>query len=172
MFEILNYIVDVHAQVCSVSPNLLDRTLNALIGDLIKEASRSFEKIRRFGTGGLLLVGFYYLHDIFGDIQPSVFTLQAVMEMTFIHKSLGHYGRDSSAGRAIEDIYTKQIPKAYAPSSKKADFQTSFEAMQKVLAEARRASGVQFLCFRKSNLKELNGPASEKGRIKHSNKRE
>ncbi|KAF8908627.1 exocyst complex component Sec5-domain-containing protein [Gymnopilus junonius] len=150
-YEIMNYLVDVHAQVCSISPSLLDRTLNALINELVKEASKSFQKIRRFGTGGLLL---------------------AVMEMTFMHKSLGYYGRDTSAGKAMEDIYIKQIPKAYAPSSKDADFRTSFDVMQKVLAEARRTTGVQFLCFRKMNLKEKDGSGTDNGKRKNRSKRE
>ncbi|KDR72646.1 hypothetical protein GALMADRAFT_73791 [Galerina marginata CBS 339.88] len=150
--EIMNYIVEVHGQLCNATPSLLDRTVVALIDDMAKEASNAFGKITRFGTGGLLL---------------------AVMELTFIHKSLGHYGRETVAGRAIEDIYTKEITQAYAPSPRDNDFQASFDAMQRTLAEARRATGVQFLCFRKVKEKdpgEKEASAKEKTRARNKNK--
>jgi hypothetical protein len=53
------------------------------------------------------------------------------MELTFMHKSLGYY-KDSPAGKALEDIYGKQITQVYVPS-KNQDFTPSFEAMQKIL---------------------------------------
>ena len=74
------------------------------------------------------------------------------MELTFMHKSLGCY-KDSPAGKALEDIYGKQITQAYVPS-KNQDFTPSFEAMQKILTEARRATGIQFLCFKLAKDKE------------------
>lgn len=76
--------------------------------------------------------------------------VKVVMELTFIHKSLANYGRETSAGKKIEDIYTKQVTKAYSPSAREdKDFQKAFDEMQETLAEARRATGVQFLCFRR-----------------------
>jgi exocyst complex component 2 len=74
------------------------------------------------------------------------------MELTFMHKSLGYY-KDSPAGKALEDIYGKQITQVYVPS-KNQDFTPSFEAMQKILTEARRATGIQFLCFKLAKDKE------------------
>lgn len=129
--EILNYLVEVHGQVCNVAQSLLDRALNALLDGLADEAKTAFGKVKRFGTGGLL---------------------QAVMELTFMHKSLGYY-KDSPAGKALEDIYGKQITQVYVPS-KNQDFTPSFEAMQKILTEARRATGIQFLCFKLAKEKE------------------
>lgn len=71
--------------------------------------------------------------------------------MTFIHKALGYYGRDTVAGKSLEDLYTHKITTLYSPSSNDPDFKTSFDAMQKILADARRASAVQFLCFRQNS---------------------
>ncbi|PPR03648.1 hypothetical protein CVT24_007762 [Panaeolus cyanescens] len=129
VYEVLNYLVGIHSQVCNAAETLLERTLSVILDDLAAEATRQFQQIKRYNTGGLL---------------------QAVLELTFIHKSLGHYGRDSKAGQSLEDLYTKQITQAYVPSSKDPDFKVSFEAMQKLLSEARRATAVQFLCFRQS----------------------
>ena len=75
------------------------------------------------------------------------------MELTFIQKSLGYYGRETAAGKMLEDLCTQQITNAYAPSSVDVDFNTSFQAMQKALSDARRATAVQFLCFRPTNSK-------------------
>ncbi|CAA7268400.1 unnamed protein product [Cyclocybe aegerita] len=130
---IMNYLVEVHAQVCNVASNLLDRTLNALLDELVAEAGRCFSQIKRFGTGGLLI---------------------AVMELTFISKSLGHYGPETAAGKFLEDLYTHKITQAYAPSAKETqEFKVAFEAMQKALGDARRATAVQFLCFRQAKEK-------------------
>ncbi|KAH9477696.1 Exocyst complex component SEC5A [Psilocybe cubensis] len=113
--EIMNYLVEIHSQVCNVAPSLLDRVVIALIDELNK----------------------------------------LVMELTFIHKSLANYGRDTSAGKRLEEIYTKEATQAYAPSAREdKDFQKAFDEMQETLANARRSTGVQFLCFRKMKEKE------------------
>ena len=54
--EILNYLVEVHGQVCNVAQTLLDRTLNTLLDGLAEETQTAFGKVKRFGTGGLLQV--------------------------------------------------------------------------------------------------------------------
>ncbi len=93
------------------------------------------------------------------------------MELTFIHKSLGYYGRETPAGRALEDLYSQQITHAYSPSNSTIDkdFKTSFDAMQKTLADARKATAVQFLCFRQ-NLNKTNGNTSG-GKVEQSSRR-
>jgi len=61
VFEIMNYLVAIHAQVCSVAEGLLDRTLNALLDEFVKEVIRCFGQVKRFGTGGLLTVRIWRL---------------------------------------------------------------------------------------------------------------
>jgi exocyst complex component 2 len=93
------------------------------------------------------------------------------MELTFIQKSLGYYGRETAAGKTLEELCTQQITNAYSPSAVDADFNISFQAMQKVLSDARRATAVQFLCFRPTSLKsdDLKGGGSKR---MHQNDRE
>lgn len=55
--EIMNYLVEVHSQVCDVASGLLDRAMNPLLDQLVNTAVETFGEIKRFGTGGLLLVG-------------------------------------------------------------------------------------------------------------------
>lgn len=62
MFDTLLYLVGVHAQVNEVAPPLLDRMLNALVESLVEEALRCFKQVKRFGMGGMLRVGSFYLY--------------------------------------------------------------------------------------------------------------
>lgn len=56
MYETLIELVGVHAQVCNISEQLLDRTLNAIVEELASEALRCFRQVKRFGMGGMLRV--------------------------------------------------------------------------------------------------------------------
>ena len=56
MYETLIAIVSVHAQVCSIVEQLLDRTLNAIVEEVATEALRCFRQVKRFGMGGMLRV--------------------------------------------------------------------------------------------------------------------
>ena len=54
--EILISLVAIHAQVSATSRALLERTLAALIEEIVNEALLCFQKISRFGMGGMLRV--------------------------------------------------------------------------------------------------------------------
>ena len=54
--EILISLVAIHAQVSATSRALLERTLAALIVEIVNEALLCFRKISRFGMGGMLRV--------------------------------------------------------------------------------------------------------------------
>jgi len=56
MYDVLLFLVGVHAQVSSVAKSLLERSLHALVEDLAREALECFTKIERFGMGGMLRV--------------------------------------------------------------------------------------------------------------------
>jgi len=56
MYETLIALVSIHAQVCSIADQLLDRTLNAIVEELASEALQCFRQVKRFGMGGMLRV--------------------------------------------------------------------------------------------------------------------
>jgi hypothetical protein len=56
VYEILMYLVTVHAEVSATARNLLDRTLGTLIGEVVDEALQCFRQIPKFGMGGMLRV--------------------------------------------------------------------------------------------------------------------
>ncbi|RXW20181.1 hypothetical protein EST38_g5679 [Candolleomyces aberdarensis] len=127
MYETLMYLVGVHAQVCEAAESLLPRTLNVLVEGLASEALQSFRQVKRFGMGGML---------------------RATLEIEFMHQTLGRYVT-TQAAETLSELYNK-ISQAYARRPGDESLQTSLDGVKKILAETRRATGVEFLCFRQT----------------------
>ncbi|KAG2003313.1 hypothetical protein CC2G_003924 [Coprinopsis cinerea AmutBmut pab1-1] len=127
VFETLMYLVDVHAQVCEAAEPLLPRTLNLLVEELASEALHCFRQVKRFGMGGML---------------------RATLEIEFMHQTLGRYVTPHAA-ETLSELYNK-ISQAYARRPGDENLQASLDGVKKILAETRRATGVEFLCFRQT----------------------
>ncbi|KAG7097587.1 hypothetical protein E1B28_004924 [Marasmius oreades] len=128
MYETLMYLVGVHAQVSSAAEGaLLERILKFLAEELAEEAFRSFKQVNRFGMGGML---------------------RATLEIEFMHQTLGKYVT-SSAAKTLSDLYTK-ISQAYARRPGDENLQSHLDGVKKTLADTRRATGIEFLCFRQT----------------------
>src|ERR1700733_3549269 len=56
VYQALLALVRVHAQVSSVAKPLLERAMNNLVEDLTSEAFTCFQKVEKFGMGGMLRV--------------------------------------------------------------------------------------------------------------------
>lgn len=56
VYQALLALVRVHAQVNSVTKPLLERAMNSLVEDLTSEAFTCFQKVEKFGMGGMLRV--------------------------------------------------------------------------------------------------------------------
>ncbi|KAG8766243.1 hypothetical protein FRC16_007728 [Serendipita sp. 398] len=56
IYEILMYLVGVHAEVSAIAKSLLERTLTTLIIETVNEALECFKQIKKFGMGGMLRV--------------------------------------------------------------------------------------------------------------------
>ena len=56
VFEILMFLVNIHAQVSAAAAPSLERTLSALVEDIAEEALRCFRQVSKFGMGGMLRV--------------------------------------------------------------------------------------------------------------------
>ncbi|KIP09756.1 hypothetical protein PHLGIDRAFT_126060 [Phlebiopsis gigantea 11061_1 CR5-6] len=143
VFEILMYLVGVHAQVSAAAPLLLERTLNALVGDVAEEALRCFRQVKKFGMGGML---------------------RATLEIEFIHQTLARYVTPSAA-KTLADLYSK-ISQAYARKPGDENLQTHLDGVKRTLADTRRATGIEFLCFRQTKTKDKSGAGSATPRPK------
>ncbi|PPQ80928.1 hypothetical protein CVT26_014961 [Gymnopilus dilepis] len=129
--------VGVHAQVCNVAEPLLDRTLNGLVEELASEALRCFRQVKRFGMGGML---------------------RATLEIEFMHQTLGRYVTPAAA-KTLSELYNR-ISQAYARRPGDENLQANLDGVKKTLAETRRATGIEFLCFRQTK---STGSSSSRG---------
>ncbi|KAJ7637152.1 exocyst complex component sec5 [Roridomyces roridus] len=125
MYEALIFLVTVHAQVASISEPLLTRTLTTLVESLAAEAFVCFKQVPRFGMGGML---------------------RATLEIEFMHQTLGRYV-SSAAAKQLGELYTN-ISKAYAKRPGDEGLQGSLDGVKRTLSDTRRATGIEFLCFR------------------------
>ncbi|KAF9564481.1 hypothetical protein CPC08DRAFT_788512 [Agrocybe pediades] len=152
MHEALLTLVGVHAQVCKIAEPLLDRTLNGLVEELASEALRCFRQVKRFGMGG---------------------TLRATLEIEFMHQTLSQY-LTPTAAKALTELYNR-ISQAYSRRPGDENLQSSLDGVKKILAETRRATGIEFLCFRKTKSQAASsanrgGTSSARSREKTSQK--
>ncbi len=73
---------------------------------------------------------------------------QATLEIEFIHQTVSRYVTPS-AGKTLSDLYNK-ISQAYARKAGDENLQEHLDGVQKTQAETRRATGIEFLCFRQT----------------------
>ncbi|KAH8116013.1 exocyst complex component Sec5-domain-containing protein, partial [Phellopilus nigrolimitatus] len=139
MFEILMFLVNVHAHVASVSKSLLERTLNSLVEEVAEEALRCFRKIKKFGMGGML---------------------RATLEIEFFHQTASRFVT-TAAEKKLSEVYNK-ISQAYVRRQGD-DMKSQLEGVKKTLADTRRATQIQFLCFRKEKEKSSKSTAQTTG---------
>ncbi|KAI1798032.1 exocyst complex component Sec5-domain-containing protein [Ganoderma leucocontextum] len=127
VYETLMYLVGIHAQVSAAAAPLLERTLNSLVEDVADEALRCFRQVKRFGMGGML---------------------RATLEIEFMHQTLSRYVT-KSADETLSELYTR-ISQAYAKRPGDENLQAHLDGVKKTLSDARRATGIEFLCFRQT----------------------
>ncbi|KIY47316.1 hypothetical protein FISHEDRAFT_74769 [Fistulina hepatica ATCC 64428] len=144
MYETLMFLVGVHAEVTRVAEPLLERVFTYLVDELSNEAHRCFRQVKRFGMGGML---------------------RATLEIEFMHQTLGRYVTPPAA-KTLSDLYNK-ISQAYARRPGDENLQASLDGVKKTLADTRRATGIEFLCFRpakSASRKAKEGESSRKGK--------
>ena len=128
IYDVLLSLVLVHAQVTAIARSLVTRTVGALVEEIAKHALTSFSQVRTYGMGGML---------------------QATLEMEFLHQTLNVHV-SPAADATLQEIY-KIISQAYAPPPNgdgSSELQRELEQLKMTLTQARRATALQFLCFR------------------------
>lgn len=113
----------------AIARGLVARTLGALVEELANSALEAFSKVERFGMGGML---------------------QATLEIEFMHQTLSQHV-SPQADSTLQSIY-KTISQSYyrkpSPNSA-AELQQELEGLKRTLVASRRATALQFLCFRR-----------------------
>lgn len=125
MYKALMGLVEIHAQISRVAENLLERGMYALVENVAQDALISFKQVKRFGMGGML---------------------RATLEIEFMHQTLARYVSPSAA-KTLSELYNK-ISQAYARRPGDENLQGNLDSVKRTLAESRRATGIEFMCFR------------------------
>jgi exocyst complex component 2 len=74
--------------------------------------------------------------------------VQATLEVEFFNREVGRYVTKAADG-AFAELYEK-ISKAYQRRSEEEQLGVHLENVKRILAEARRATAVEFMCFREA----------------------
>ncbi len=77
--------------------------------------------------------------------------MKATLEIEFMHQTLSRYVT-ATAARTLSDVYNK-ISQAYQRRSGDESLQNHLDNVKRTLAETRRATGIEFLCFRPNSSK-------------------
>ncbi|EPQ29151.1 uncharacterized protein PFL1_03438 [Pseudozyma flocculosa PF-1] len=139
IYESLLLLVQIHAQVRAVTKPLVTRTILSLVEDLANETLECFGRIPRFGMGGML---------------------QATLEIEFIHQTMAQYiseDADKTLKRVYETI-SQKYQRAGAAAGGGADeaetLKRELERVKRALMDSRKATALEFLCFRKARPRE------------------
>ncbi|CAG8529532.1 34941_t:CDS:10 [Gigaspora margarita] len=126
VFEALLSLVIVHAQVSDVAKPLINRTLTALLESMAQDCLEAFQKVEKFGMGGML---------------------QATLEIEFMHQTLSQYV-SKKAQETLQLIYTT-IEQLYDTTQASNDLESELSSVKQLLVDSRKSTSLQFLCFKK-----------------------
>lgn len=140
IYESLLSLVQVHAHVRSIAKPLVARTITTLVDDLAATTLDSFQKVGRFGMGGML---------------------QATLEIEFLHQTLSAFISSKAEG-LLKQVY-ETISQKYrrVDAGEKEQLNAELERVKQILVQSRKATALEFLCFRKPR-KEKDGKEGEK----------
>jgi len=85
--------------------------------------------------------------------------LRATLEIEFMHQTLSRYVT-ASAAKTLSELYNK-ISQAYSRRPGDENLQSNLDGVKKTLADTRRSTGIEFLCFRQ-NKDRSRGTAAQK----------
>ncbi|KAG8743871.1 hypothetical protein FRC12_014937 [Ceratobasidium sp. 428] len=139
IYEALTYLVQIHAQISEVARPLLDRALNTIVDEVVQDSLGCFKQIKRFGMGGML---------------------RATLEIEFFHQTLMRFCTPAAV-KTLTEIY-ETISRSYQRKpGQTEDLQRELDGVKKTLNDTRRATQIEFLCF-KSPKKDKSEPRKDR----------
>jgi len=129
VFRALLLLVQVHAQIRATVPALVSRMITALVEIMADAILEAFSQVRQFNMGGML---------------------QATLEIEFIHQTMSFHV-SSRAESTLKQVY-ETISHRYSTSASNRNdpsLQKELESVKATLIESRKATALEFLCFRK-----------------------
>ncbi|WWC65439.1 uncharacterized protein I303_108057 [Kwoniella dejecticola CBS 10117] len=127
MHKAILLLVETHSRISKISTNLIQAIIEALVNKITQVALNSFQKIPKFGTGGMLT---------------------ATLEIEFLHQSVNNFVSPQS-NDTLSQIYDT-ISQSYRrqKGGNDDDFNQELEGLKKILNVSRKNTGMETLCFR------------------------
>ncbi len=145
IYEALLEIVQVHAQVRAAAKQLVDRAITAVLERLAAETLRDFRQVATFGMGGML---------------------QATLEIEFIHQTLSQFV-SPPAEKTLKDVYETISERYQRKSPDETELlKNELEVVKKTLVASRKATALQFLCFRRTRTRDKDKDQGDRGASK------
>ncbi|WFD23833.1 Exocyst complex component S5 [Malassezia equina] len=129
IFRALLLLVQVHAQIRATVPALVSRMIVALVEIMADAILESYSKVHQFNMGGML---------------------QATLEIEFVHQTMSFHV-SPRAESTLKQVY-ETISHRYSTSASNRNdpsLQKELESVKATLIESRKATALEFLCFRK-----------------------
>lgn len=129
VYHALLLLVQVHAQIRATVPALVGRVIGALVEVLAEAVLQSYSAVPTFNLGGML---------------------QATLEIEFVHQTLS-YHVSPRAEATLKKVY-ETISERYASQRRggsDAMLAQELEGVKQTLIASRKATALEFLCFRR-----------------------
>ncbi|KAJ9127797.1 hypothetical protein QFC24_000080 [Naganishia onofrii] len=133
MLKDLLYLVDAHAHVTNLAPALTQRVIETLVGELAHSLLQGFSQIQMMGIGAML---------------------SATLEVEFLDRTVLPYVNQETMNvlnqiyASVSQAYTAYKASPQGSATEEDNLGGELEDLKRILMEARRATGVQFICFR------------------------
>ncbi|KAJ9125138.1 hypothetical protein QFC22_000092 [Naganishia vaughanmartiniae] len=133
MLKDLLYLVDAHAHVTNLAPALTQPVIETLVGELAHSLLEGFGQIRMMGIGAML---------------------SATLEVEFLDRTVLPYVNQETMNvlnqiyASVSQAYTAYKASSQGSATEDDNLGGELEDLKRILMEARRATGVQFICFR------------------------
>lgn len=124
-------LVEIHAQIRATAPHLVSRAITALVELFADTTRRAYSRVHAFNMGGML---------------------QATLEIEFVHQTMALYV-SPKAEATLKNVY-ETISERYSSSASGRNeqselLQKELESVKDTLIASRRATALEFLCFRR-----------------------
>ena len=139
IFRALLLLVQVHAQIRATVPALVSRMIVALVEIMADAILEAYSQVHQFNMGGML---------------------QATLEIEFVHQTMSFHV-SPRAESTLKQVY-ETISHRYSTSAGSRNdpsLQRELESVKATLIESRKATALEFLCFRKPKSESRKGSA-------------
>lgn len=131
IYQALLLLVEVHAQIRATVPPLVSRVISALVEIMAEATLSAYSRVPAFNKGGML---------------------QATLEIEFVHQTMSFHvspTAEKSLKRVYETISQRYSSTLGGREEQSELLQKELEGVKHTLIASRKATALEFLCFRR-----------------------